>query len=1042
MGLSDFAIKRPIVAIVASLLLMVFGIYAATQLPVRETPNIDVPNITVKVNYPGASAEVVESREIKLLEDQISGIAGIKSIQSQSKDGNGNINIWFNEDRNIEDAANDVRDQVSRVISRLPQDALPPVIAKADPDSEPIMFIQMASTGSMMDLSDFAQYTLQPRLLAIDGVAQAAIFGLRQKSMRIWIDRRAMAARGLTEIDVENALKRENIELGAGMIESQERNLTLRTVRSYQTAEDFSNLVVKRGTNNYPIRLGEFATVEVAPVDVYSRARNNGVNGLIMAVIKQPGASTLNVAEHVRAEVELAKKTAPSGVSMQIGTDTSVFIAIAIREVTIAIGVSAVLVMLVIYLFLGTVRATFIPAVAVPISLIATAVVLWPAGFTINILTLLAMVLAIGLVVDDAIIVLENIHRRIHMGEPPLLAAQRGARQVGMAVVATTTVLVAVFVPVALMKGQVGSLFKEFALTMAVAVAFSMFVSLTLTPVLCSKILSLKLDHGRMSQLTDRVFNKMKAFYGRVLDRALDRPRIVVGSFLAISALAGGLFFVLPSEFTPREDRGKFDVQIRTPEGATVDVTDAKVRAVADLLKPYLEREEIRIIFERTDGNGSQGNIMVMMQDWGHDKRRSPYDIAAELQSKFAEIPGAQIAANFPAAMGRTGTGQQFGIGLNVGGSTFEELRTWRDALLTGLANNPKFVLVRSNFNETKPQLRVKVDAARAADLGVSVSTIGNTLQAMLGSRRLTTYVDKGEEYDVIIQGGVEDRRTPSDVSNIYVRSDTTQQLIPLSSLVTFEEAAYAANLQRYNRHRSFALFVYPAPGVLLGDVIQEIEKVAKERLPPTAELNWRGEAGDFKDNSAAIYLSFGLALVVVFLVLAAQFESFLHPLVIMMTVPLAVTGALVGLVLGGQSMNLFSQIGIIVLIGLAAKNGILIVEFTNQLRDAGRSFRDALVEASLIRFRPIVMTALATAMGALPLVLAHGAGSEGRRPIGIVIFAGVTVATVITLVVVPTFYLLLARRTGSPGRIAAELREYENRFPVGHQPVDHQPAE
>jgi len=1043
MGLSDFSIKRPIVAIVASLLLMVFGLYAATQLPVRETPNIDIPNISVQVSYPGASAEVVESKMIKLLEDQISGIAGIKNINAMSRDGFGRINIEFYEERNIEDAANDVRDQVSRVIARLPPDSLPPVISKADPDSDPILFIQMASTGSLMELSDFAQYTLQPRMLAINGVAQANAFGLRQRSMRIWIDRRAMAARELTEIDVENALQRENVELGAGMIESSERNLTLRTVRSFQNPEDFANLVVKRGANNYPIRLGEFATVEVGPVDIYSRARNNGVNGLIMGIIKQPGGSTLDVADAVRKELEQVRKIAPPGVTLGVGTDTSYFIAIAIREVTIAIVVAALLVMLVIYLFLGTVRAMLIPAVAVPISLVATAIVLWPAGFSINILTLLAMVLAIGLVVDDAIIVLENIHRRIHMGEPPLLAATRGVRQVGMAVVATTMVLTAVFVPVALMKGQVGSLFKEFAVTMAVAVLFSMFVSLTLTPVLCSKILSTKLDHSRMSQWSDRIFQKMKAFYARVLEGALNRPQIVVAGFIGVSVLAIGLFFVLPSEFTPREDRGKFDIQIRTPEGATVDVTDSKVRAVAEILKPYFDRGELRTVFERTDGAGNEGIVMVNTAQWGSSKHRSPYEITAELQSKFNDIPGAQIAPTFPPAMGRSGGGGgNNGISFMIGGSTFEELRAWRDTLMLELSTNPMFSQVRTNFIETKPQLRVRVDSARAGDLGVSVSAIGNTLQSMLGSRRVTRYVEKGEEYDVIIQSQLEDRRTPTDVSNIYVRSDTTQQLIPLSSLVVFEEGAYSASLTRYNRLRSFAIFLYPAPNALIGDIIPEIEKIVAEKLPSTAVLNWRGQAGDFKDNSAAIYFSFALALTVVFLVLAAQFESFLHPFVIMMTVPLAVTGALMGLVLGGQSMNLFSQIGIIVLIGLAAKNGILIVEFTNQLRDAGRSFREALVEAALVRFRPIVMTALATAMGALPLVLAHGAGAEGRRPIGIVIFAGVTFATVITLVVVPTFYYLLARRTGSPGRVAAELREYEKRYPVGNQPADQQPAE
>ncbi len=1042
MGLSDFSIKRPIVAIVASLLLTVFGLYSITQMSVRETPNIDVPNINVQVSYPGASAEVVESKMIKLLEDQISGISGIKSINAFSRDGGGNINLWFNEERNIEDAANDVRDQVSRVVSRLPVDSLPPVIAKADPDSDPIIWLQLSSTGAMMELSDYALLQLQPRLLALDGVAQVIMVGARQKAMRIWLDRRAMAARGLTEPDIEAALKKENIELGAGMIESQARNLTLRTVRAYQTPADFAALVIKRGANNYPIRLGEVATVELAPVDTYTIARNDGVNGVLVGVIKQPGASTLSVADAVKSELELIKKTAPPEIRFGVGTDTSVFIAIAVREVTIAIIVAALLVMLVIYLFLGTVRAMFIPAITVPISLIGTAVILWPAGFSINILTLLAMVLAIGLVVDDAIIVLENIHRRMHMGEPPLLAATRGARQVGMAVVATTLVLVAVFVPVALMKGQVGSLFKEFAVTMAVAVAFSMFISLTLTPVLCSKILSLKLDDNRVSKWAERTFEILKSRYERVLNGALDRPSIVVIGFLIVSTLAGGIFLVLPREFTPREDRGKFEIQIKTPEGATAEVTDAKVRAVAAVLKPYLEKGDLRRIFESVQGLNNSGNVTAMMADWGTWGRRSSYEVAAEVQSKFNEIPGAQVAISFPAAMGRSGAGANNGITLIIGGPTFDELRVWRDAMMAALANNPKFTQVRTNFLETKPQIRVHIDRARAADLGVSISTIGNTLEAMLGSRRVTTFVDKGEEYDVILQGQVDDRRTPSDVSNIYVRSETTQQLIPLSSLVIFEEGAYANSLSRFQRHRAFQLFIYPAPNVLLGDVIAEVEGVAAQKLPPTAELTWRGEAGDFKDNSAAIYFSFALALIVVFLVLAAQFESFIHPFVIMMTVPLAVTGALVGLLIGGQSMNLFSQIGIIVLVGLAAKNGILIVEFTNQLRDAGRSFRDALVEASLIRLRPIIMTALATVMGALPLVLAHGAGAESRRPIGVVIFAGVLFSTVITLVVVPTFYLLLARRTGSPGRVAAELREYEKRYPVGQKIPDHQPAE
>ncbi|MSO72953.1 MAG: efflux RND transporter permease subunit [Rhodospirillaceae bacterium] len=1032
MVISDFSIKRPVAATVASLLLVVFGVYAVTQMSVRETPNIDRPNINVRVSYPGASAEVVESKVIKVIEDQISGISGIKTIGSSAKDGFGFINMEFVESRNIEDAANDVRDQVSRVVAKLPQDSLPPVISKADADSDPIMFINLSSaTRNPMELADYALLTIQPRFATLDGVALVTVGGARQKAMRVWLDRRAMAARAITETDVESALRRENVELGAGMIESTDRYLTMRTIRTYQSAQDFASLVVARGANNYLVRLGEIAKVELAPVDTYSMFRSNGVNGLGIGIIKQPGASTLDVANAVRQEFELIKRTLPADIGMIINSDNSTYISVALREVTIAAGVSAILVMLVIYLFLGTIRAAVIPAVTVPISLLAAAIVLWPAKFSINILTLLAMVLAIGLVVDDAIIMLENIHRRMKMGEPPLLAAMRGARQVGMAVVATTTVLAAAFVPIALLKGSVGSLFKEFAVAMAVAVLFSMFISLTLTPVMCSKILRPDLDDSRVSRWAHRVFERLRVFYARRLDQALDRPYAVVAGFAGIIALAGAMFLILPQEFTPREDRGFFNVQIRAPEGASADYTDRQVRAAAALFKPYRERGEVARVMENVDGSSNQGGLFVVLPRWNDPHHRAPQDIARELAPKFATITGAQVASSFPAGLGRGGGGFGGAITLAIGGSTFEELRVWREAMMAGLANNPKFLQVRNNLIETKPQVRVRIDRVRAGDLGVSVTTIGNTLAAMLGSRRVTTFVDKGEEYDVILQGQIEDRRTPTDVSNIYVRSDTTKQLIPLSSLVTMEEGSYANGLNRLNRRRALGINIFPAPDILLGDVIQEVEKVTHEKLPPNAELTWRGEAGDFKENSSAIYFSFALALIVVFLVLAAQFESFLHPLVIMMTVPLAVTGALAGLLIFGQSMNLYSQIGIIVLVGLAAKNGILIVEFTNQLRDAGRPFREALVEAAQIRLRPIVMTALATVMGALPLILASGAGSEGRRPIGVVIFAGVSFATLITLLVIPTFYLLLARRTGSPGRVAAELRDYERKFPA-----------
>jgi len=1046
MKISDISIKRPIVAIVASTLLVVFGLYSFFELPVRETPDIDRPVVNVGVSYPGASAEVVESKVIKLIEDQISGIQGIYALNSFSRDGFGRINLEFTEGRDIDGAANDVRDQVSRIVQRLPEDAEPPVIQKADSDADPIIYMNVNGPLEPMELAEYALLTLQPRLSSVEGVAYINPIGAREKSMRIWLDRRAMAAREVTVSDVQAALRRENVELGAGQLESESINFTMRTLRTYQSPEDFANMVVARGPNNYLIRLGEIAKVEIAPVDKWSIYRSNGADGVALGIVKQPGASTLDVANAIKKEIELIEPTLPPGVKLQIGSDSSLFISAAIHEVSIAVAVAAVLVMLVIYLFLGSVRAAIIPAVAVPISLIATAIVLWPLGFSINILTLLAVVLAIGLVVDDAIIMVENIHRRMLMGEPALLAAQRGAAQVGMAVVSTTLVLVAAFVPVALLEGSVGSLFKEFAVTMAISVVFSMFVSLTLTPVMCSKILTSDLSHGKVAIKAEEIFKKVQDFYVRVLNQALDMPKKVLLGFAIIVVSSVALFSFLPQEFTPREDRGQVTLQVRAPEGSNTAYTERQLKAAIDIIKPYIESGEVSRATENINGNGNMAQSQVWMAPWS-ERSRPVSEFVAEITPKLQQIPGAQVTAGTPSGLGRGGGGQGGGaMMLAISGPTYEELRVWRDALMEGLRENPMFVQVRNTFVESKPQIRIRVDQMRAADLGVSVGDIGDTLAAMLGSRRITTFIENGEEYDVIVQGQEEDRVTANDVSNIYVRSSTTRELIPLASVIKMEEGANADNFSRLDRRRAIMFFLFPRQDVILGDAIAEVERIKAERLPSTAILTWRGEAGDFKDNSASIYFSFGLALVVVFLVLSAQFESFVHPMVIMMTVPLAVFGALIGLFMFGLSINLFSQIGIIVLVGLAAKNGILIVEFANQLRDSGREFRDALVEAAVIRFRPIVMTALATVMGALPLVISTGAGSESRRPIGVVIFTGVSFAVVVTLVVVPVFYMLLARRTGSPGRVAAELKDYEKKFPVsdsGHdQAPGQQPAE
>jgi multidrug efflux pump len=1047
MLLTDFSIKRPVVAIVASLLLVVFGVFSVVKLPIRETPNIDQPVVSVRVVYPGAASDVIETKVIKVIEDQISGIEGIKTISSSSRDAMGWITIEFELGRNIDAAANDVREQVSRAAGRLPPDAEPPIIQKADPDADPIMWVNITSaTKSALEVSDYVNRYVKDRFTSIDGVAFTMLGGYRKPSLRVWLDRRALAARGLTVADVETALRRENVELGAGVLESQARDFTLRTSRSYQTPEDFAQLVIARGANNYLVRLGEVAQVEIAPESDNSRFRSNGNTAIGIGIVKRPGASTLAVAQAVRREVEGLRGNLPGDMDLAVSQDNSVYIAAALREVGFAMGVAAVLVIGVIYLFLGTVRAAIIPTVTVPISLIGTFIIMWPMGFSINILTLLALVLAIGLVVDDAIIMLENIHRRMKRGEPALLAAYRGARQVGMAVVATTLVLAAAFVPIGLMQGTIGRLFTEFAVAMSAAVLVSMFVALTLTPVMCSKILSDDLDESPVARKAHEAFEALKRFYRKTLNMGLDRPAAVLGVFAAICAATVGMFLIVPQEFTPPEDRGTVNVMVRAPEGSSAAYTDAQALEATKILQGYIERgEAVRInqMLPMGDavvgGATNMGNIIMRLVPW-QNRKRSSREIMAELAPRLRAIPGAQLVPQPSATMGQ----MMWGNGMNfvIGGSTYEELRGWRDQILPVLRQNPRLLAVRSNYNETKPQLRVQIDRNRAADLGVSVNTIANTLAVMLGSRKATTFLERGEEYDVILQGRLEDRRSPTDVTNIYIRSDRTQQLVPLASVARIEESAGPDSLNRFDRLRSISIMATPVPGYRTGDMVRDVDKILAEKLPPQARVTWRGDAGELKTSGALMYLSFALALVVVFLVLAAQFESFVHPFVILMTVPLAVAGALAGLLAFGASFNIYSQIGIIVLVGLAAKNGILIVEFANQLRDSGYAFRDALVEAATIRLRPIVMTALATVMGAVPLVLASGAGAEGRQAIGIVIFTGVSFASFITLLVVPTFYLLLAKRTASPGSIAKKLADYEKQYVRPGAPAAGQAAE
>lgn len=1028
MILSDISVKRPVFAMVVSLLLITFGALSFRNLPLRELPNIDPPVVSVETTYRGASAAIVDTRVTEVIEDAISGIDGIETIESSSQDGRSSISIEFSLERDIDGAANDVRDAVARAIRNLPQEIDPPQISKVEADSSPIIWYSLNSDRmSGLEIADFADRVIVDRLSVVNGVAQVRRGGGRY-AMRIWLDRKALAARGLTVADVEAALSRENVERPAGQLESKSRDMTIRVARAYATPEEFAQLPIKQGADGHIIRLGEVASVERGSDTDHNYFQGNGKPHIGIGIVKQSTANTLSVARAVEEEVARLRPSLPPGLTMTAGFDTSRYIDAAVRDVYVTLALALVLVVGVIFLFLGRVRTALIPAVTVPVCLVGSFIALDAFNLSLNLLTLLALVLSIGLVVDDAIVVLENIQRRMDLGEPPLVAAYRGARQVGFAVIATTTVLIAVFVPIMFLEGDIGRLFSELAIAVAAAVGFSALVALTLSPMMCSKLLTPSEEKVGLARRIDAVFARLRAAYVEALGVCLARPRAVLAVLGAAFVAVFLLWQLVPRELAPQEDRGYLYINVTAPQGAGFDYTVRQVQAVERILAPYRESGDIRYVLSRVPGSFSAttdmstGGAIVMMAPWGA-RARTTQDLMRELAPKLAAIPGAKIFAISPPPLGR---GRSVPVQFVLGGTDYGELARWRDLMLAKMAENPRLLAVDSDYQETKPQLKVEIDRTRAADLGVSVDSIGHTLETMLGSRRLTTYLDRGKEYDVILRVRAEERARPDDLTNIYVRSERTGALVPLSNLVRVTEIGDASTLRRFNRLRAITLSANLAPGYTLGEALSYLENAARETLPAVAQIDYRGDSRTFKQSSRSLAFTFALALIVVFLVLAAQFESFVHPFVILLTVPLAVAGGLFGLYMLGSTLNIYSEIGIIILIGLAAKNGILIVEFANQLRDAGRAFRDALVEAASIRLRPIIMTSVATAIGALPLVLATGAGAASRFTIGVVIVSGVLFATLLTVFVVPVAYHLIARRTGSPEAVARKLAALE----------------
>lgn len=1024
------SVRRPVFATVISLLLVILGLAAIVNLPVRQYPDIDPPVVSIDTDYRGASAEVIETKVTRVIEDRIAGLEGIVKLTSTSRDERSSIRVEFALDRDVDEAANDIRDRVSRVVDQLPEEADPPEIAKVDNDTQAVMYLNLTSDRmSGLEITDYAERFLTDRFSTVPGVARVRVSGARRYAMRVWLDRQALAAHGLTVADVESALRNENVELPAGRLESTNREFSLRTNTGFTTAEDFRRLVIGRGAEGQMVRLAEVADVRLGAENERNMARANTIPAVSLAIEQLSKANTVEVSKGVRAEAEHVAPDLPEGMRLEVNYDRAEFIAASMGEVVKALFIAILLVVVVIYLFLGNVRAMLVPAVVVPVSLIATFMVMSAMGYTINTLTLLALVLAVGLVVDDAIVVLENIYRRIEDGEQPLLAALDGSKEIGFAVIATTAVLIAVFVPLSFIQGDIGRLFSEFGITLAAAVMFSSLVALTLSPMMSSRLFRGNETRSGLAHVLDRFFRWLNAKYRWLLTRVVRRPVPVLVFAAVVSGLAVLLLRFIPSEYAPTEDRGVFVAMMRAPEGASFDYTDRYARQMEDVLMDEVgDGPVLRTLLRLPARFGSTGDVstaraIVILRPWD-ERKEGVLDVAARVRKRLDGLPGVRVSVITPQSLGIRGDGRP--VELVLGGPDYAQLVAWRDTMISVMETMPELVDIDSNYQERKPQMTIRVDRDRAATLGVSLETVGRTLETMLGSRVVTTFVDQGQEYNVILQGETDDRASPDDLTNLYVRSSNSSELISLANLVTLDEVAGPDELSRFDRMRAITIEAGLAEGVSLGEAVDKLGAAAREALPASARIGWDGESREFRRTGQSLLMTFGLALLIVFLVLAAQFESFIHPLVIMITVPLALTGALLGLWLYGSSVNVFTQIGAILLIGLAAKNGVLIVEFTNQLRDRGRSFEDAIVEASTIRLRPILMTSASTTFGAVPLLLATGAGAESREPIGIVIVFGVTISAILTLFVVPALYTLIARRTGSPqhvARIVARLR-------------------
>jgi len=1007
LSLPELCIRRPVLATVLSLVILLVGIVSFQRLTVREYPNIDPPVVTVETFYPGASAAIIESQVTKILEDALAGLEGVDVMTSVSREEFSQVTITFLLSRDPESSASDVRDRVSRARGLLPTEVRDPVVQKTEADAQPVMYLAFSSDRhDPMFITDFADRRVKDRLQSLPGVALVRVLAERRYSMRITLQPERLAAYGLTPQDIEDALRRQNVEVPAGRIESAQREFTVTSETDLRTTDQFNQLIL-RDRDGFLVRLRDVGEAKIMPEEERFAARFKGQTAVALGVVKQSTANPLEVSAGVAREMEAIRQSLPPGMHVEVAYDSAVFIRASIDNVFETIAEAVALVVLIIFFFLRSLRATLIPLVTIPVSLLGACAVMVALGFSINTLTLLAAVLAIGLVVDDAIVMLENIHRHVEEGQPPMQAALRGAREIGFAIIAMTLTLAAVYAPVGFQPGTTGKLFTEFAWTLAAAVVVSGFVALTLSPMMCSLLLKHEHRHGALYNLIEGFIGGLTRGYRATLAGAL-RARWLV--LLIGAGVAGGgalLFMSLKSELSPTEDRGVLLGVYIAPEGSTLAYTDGYAKRLEAM---YREIPEVNRYFVITGFPVvTNGISFVRVNDWA-ERTRSIFQIQRELGPKmFAGAPGVLAFPITPGSLGQNFLGKPVSVVVQTSQS-YEDLAQMMQRLTERVGRIPGITNIESDLQLNKPQLKVELDRDKAAAMGVNPIEVGRALETLLGGREVTRFKKEGEQYNVVVKLADVDRSNPDDLNRIYVRSNAGT-MIGLANVIHTQEGVAPKELNHFNQLRAATLSASLSPELAQGEALKLIEQAAREALPDV-QLDYSGASREFFQSSSGIAFTLGLALVFIFLVLAAQFESFVDPFIIMLTVPFAMAGAFLALQLSGNTWNIYSQVGVVTLVGLITKHGILIVEFSNQLRESGRTLQAAVIEAATLRLRPILMTTGAMVLGAVPLAIAVGAGAESRRAIGWAIVGGLLVGTLFTLFVVPTVYTLLARDT------------------------------